>query len=61
MNPRRFGIIVGIIVIVLAAIYMIAGRILMPDRMILTAGGVIFIILGFVLIIFTVINNRRSR
>lgn len=60
MNPKRFGIMVSLIVMALAVVFIVISRILAPDRPAIMIGGIIFLILGIVYLIVTIILNRKS-
>lgn len=59
MNPRNIGIISGIFVIVVALIVTFIGHAAMPNAIFLPVIGLILVIMGLVVIIMTVINNRK--
>ena len=61
MNPRKFGIVSGLLVILIAVLMTVLGTILLPDYTFLKIIGIILAILGVILIIYTVISNKNVK
>ena len=61
MNIRRFGIIAGVVIIVLAMFTVILGHAILPDNKIIPVVGIIFIILGLIFSMTTIIMDNRDR
>jgi len=61
MNPRKFGIVSGLVVILIAVLMTILGTVLLPDYTFLKIIGIILAAMGLILIIYTVISNKNMR
>ena len=61
MNPRKFGIVSGLLVILIAVLMTVLGSVILPDIGYLKIIGIILAILGVVLIIYTVITNKNMK
>ncbi len=61
MNPRKFGIVSGLVVILIAVLMTILGTVLLPDYTFLKVIGIILAAMGLILIIYTVISNKNMK
>lgn len=61
MNPRKFGIAAGLLVILIAVLMTILGTILLPEYTFLKIIGIVLAIMGLILIIYTVISNKNMK
>jgi len=61
MNPRKFGIVSGLVVILIAVLMTILGTVLLPDYTFLKIIGIILAAMGLILIIYTVISNKNMK
>ncbi len=61
MNPRNFGIVSGLVVILIAVLMTILGTVLLPEYTFLKIIGIILAAMGLILIIYTVISNKNMK
>lgn len=61
MNPRKFGIVSGLVVILIAVLMTILGTVLLPDYTFLKVIGIVLAAMGLILIIYTVISNKNMK
>lgn len=61
MNPKRFGILVSVIVMALAIVFIILSRVLAPDKPAIMIGGIVFLVLGIVYLIVILIMSRKGK
>lgn len=61
MNPRNFGIISGLVVILIAVLMTILGTVLLPDYTFLKIIGIVLAVMGLILIIYTIISNKNMK
>ena len=61
MNPRNFGIISGLVVILIAVLMTILGMVLLPEYTFLKIIGIVLAVMGLILIIYTIISNKNMK
>jgi hypothetical protein len=61
MNPRNFGIISGLVVILIAVLMTILGTVLLPEYTFLKIIGIVLAVMGLILIIYTIISNKNMK
>ena len=61
MNPRKFGIVSGLVVILIAVLMTILGTVLLADYTFLKVIGIVLAAMGLILIIYTVISNKNMK